>query len=115
MKEIQLEESGSERNFIQFMFENITQLLSDQQKQMDKSEWHVNNEIHNGAHFPLCVFTNNARARSKEKALLRSQKRGGWTQHDQCAKGSNGAMAGNQGKCEPAVAEANPTYFGKPG
>jgi hypothetical protein len=45
------------------------------QKQMDRSEWLVKDEVHNGAHFPLCVFTNNARARSQAKALERSQKK----------------------------------------
>ena len=46
------------------------------QKQMDKAEWRVGEDIHNGAHFPLCVFTNNARARSMEKAMARSSRRG---------------------------------------
>merc|ERR1712023_343038 len=45
---------------------------------MDRSEWLIeedgNTEIHNGVHFPLCMFTNNARARSQEGADQRSQK-----------------------------------------
>ncbi len=54
------------------------------QKRMDKEEWLVRDiskgsyiqcEIHNGAHFPLCVFTNNARARSEEKCRERNEKR----------------------------------------
>ena len=36
------------------------------QKPMDKDEWLVAGHIHNGAHFPLCVFTKNASARSME-------------------------------------------------
>ena len=31
--------------------------------------------MHNGAHFPLCVHTNNARARSKEAEERRQEKR----------------------------------------
>ncbi len=31
--------------------------------------------MHNGAHFPLCVFTNNARARSKQRAMERAAER----------------------------------------
>ena len=42
------------------------------QKALDRNEWLVNDVIHNGAHFPLCVFTNNARARSAEKARERA-------------------------------------------
>ena len=42
-------------------------------KPMDKNEWIVEGQIHNGAHFPLCVFTHNASARSKEACVRRSQ------------------------------------------
>ena len=42
------------------------------QKAMHLEEWlvpqaHGDPLVHNGAHFPICVFTNNSRARSKEK------------------------------------------------
>ena len=46
------------------------------QKPMDKREWLVDGQIHNGAHFPLCVFTNNARARSAERAAERARRKG---------------------------------------
>ena len=46
------------------------------QKPLDKNEWLVDGEIHNGAHFPLCVFTNNARARSAERAAERANRKG---------------------------------------
>ena len=53
-----------------------TPYLRTRQKAMDKDEWLVENGIiHNGAHFPVCVFTNNARARSKEMALERGKKK----------------------------------------
>ena len=58
------------------------QYLRFKQKKMDKSEWLVRTtafgegEIHNGAHFPLCVFTNNARARSAQKSKERRDKQG---------------------------------------
>ena len=45
------------------------------QKKMDKSEWLLNNKMHNGAHFPLCVFTNNSRARSQVASAKRALKK----------------------------------------
>ena len=42
---------------------------------MDQYEWLVDGKVHNGAHFPLCIFTHNASARSEE-AEMRRQKRG---------------------------------------
>ena len=54
------------------------------QKVLDKKEWMVKHTdgngvahvgMHNGAHFPLCVFTNNERARSRQKQYERSQKK----------------------------------------
>ena len=45
------------------------------QNKMDKDEWILDGNVHNGSHFPLCVFTSNARARSKEKAIERSKGR----------------------------------------
>jgi hypothetical protein len=60
------------------------------QKTMDRSEWLVGEQVHNGAHFPLCVFTNNSRARSKDAAMARSQRRPG---------------KGKPQKSDPAVAE----------
>ena len=45
------------------------------QKNMEQKEWLVDGtEMHNGAHFPLCMFTQNARARSTEKAMERAEK-----------------------------------------
>jgi len=44
------------------------------QKRMDKNEWRVGDRIHNGAHFPLCVFTKNASARSRDAAKRRGEK-----------------------------------------
>ena len=45
------------------------------QKKMDLAEWLVDGRLHNGAHFPLCVFTHNASARSKERAMERASKK----------------------------------------
>ena len=44
------------------------------QKALQQNEWLVNGGIHNGAHFPLCVFTNNSRARSEEGVQKRKEK-----------------------------------------
>jgi hypothetical protein len=74
-------------------------------KTMDMSVWLVENEVSEGAHFPLCVFTNNARSRSRAKAFLRSKKRS-WKHHDQYAGNSKVMKACTQETCEPAVAEA---------
>ena len=48
-----------------------------QQKPMNLSEWLVPQEegkpqVHNGAHYPLCTFTNNSRARSAQKQQERA-------------------------------------------
>ena len=45
------------------------------QKKMNVSEWLVNGKMHNGAQFPLCVFTNNSSARSEQKAKERGQEK----------------------------------------
>jgi hypothetical protein len=45
-------------------------------KKMDYNEWIVEGQIHNGAHFPLAVFTDNVRAMSEERAIARSKGRG---------------------------------------
>jgi hypothetical protein len=44
------------------------------QKPLEKDFWLVGGELHNGAHFPLVVFTNNASSRSEEKQVERSEK-----------------------------------------
>ena len=66
---------------------------------MDKREWLVDGEIHNGAHFPLCAFTNNARARSAEASAKRALKA-------KARKGGKGVQSkGKQDKSATAVAE----------
>jgi len=56
------------------------------QKQLDNEEWLVKDcdldvTMHNGAHFPLCAFTKNASARSRNAAAKRSQRAmSQWTQ-----------------------------------
>jgi hypothetical protein len=44
------------------------------QKPLEKDFWLVGGELHNGAHFPLVVFTNNASSRSEEKQVERAEK-----------------------------------------
>ena len=62
-------------------------------KQLDIGEWLVDGKnsekrVHNGAHFPLIVFTNNSSARSqpaeaRRKVKLRiSSVKGDWAQHE---------------------------------
>ena len=41
------------------------------ERRMSIEEWLVDGNLHKGAHFPLCIFTNNARARSEEAAKRR--------------------------------------------
>ena len=84
------------------------------QRPLDKNEWLVNDGYHNGAHFPLCVFTNNARARSAEKALERAVKYKGK------AKGGKGKTQwkGEKGKGDigkSAVAEDASSTWGHSG
>ena len=42
---------------------------------MNKADWLVSNEIHNGAHYPLCVFTDNTGYRSEAKAKMRATRK----------------------------------------
>ena len=87
------------------------------QKQLDRNEWLVNDVIHNGAHFPLCVFTHNASARSAERAKERAQK----ARAHKHAKGKGngkGKAKGDGGKSKskggtPAVAEDASTTKGQ--
>ena len=44
------------------------------QKTLDVAEWLVNGQVHNGAHFPLCVWTNNSSARSAKASRDRSDR-----------------------------------------
>ena len=46
------------------------------QKPLAQKEWLVNGELHNGAHFPLCVFTHNSSHRSAKASVARAQRRG---------------------------------------
>jgi hypothetical protein len=45
------------------------------EKSMERNEWLVKGRMHNGAHFPLCVFTNNSSSRSEEAQQRRNDKR----------------------------------------
>ena len=44
------------------------------QKPMKEEYWLVDGKLHNGAHFPLCVFTTNSRYRSQEGQARRAEK-----------------------------------------
>ena len=48
--------------------------LKVKQKFMDPKEWLVDGEVHNGAHFPLCIFTVAEGHRSEKKLLERKEK-----------------------------------------
>ena len=79
---------------------------------MEKTEWLLpSGEIHNGAHFPLCIFTNNARARSRQKEIERGTRKGkgkgkgeGKGQEPQSRKGKG------KGNDTTAVAERPPVH-----
>ena len=62
------------------------------QKQLDEREWLVDGEVHNGAHFVLCVFTNNSRARSEGGDQYRANR------HLSKDKRNNGKGGTNKGK-----------------
>ena len=69
---------------------------------MDINEWLRNDgRTHNGAHFPLCMFTNNASARSAPADKRRSERRykGKGKRQDETA------VAEHQGEDQTAVAE----------
>ncbi len=65
------------------------------QKELDRNEWLVNDVIHNGAHFPLCVWTHNASARSAERAKARAKK----TRAHKHAKGKGNGKGKAKGDC----------------
>jgi len=88
------------------------------QKPMDRGDWLVDEAIHNGAHFPLCVFTNNARARSKAKALHRAMRNRAMHRHNVWAAGASRGPAVAEGVaavagCGAAVAEGKGKGKGK--
>ena len=78
------------------------------EKRMDKEEWLVDGELHNGAHFPLCVFTNNSRSRSEAGSWYRAAKKG--KQHK--GKGKQDKGKGNS-EHNTAVAEQGTVWGGK--
>ena len=87
------------------------------QKQMDKNEWLVDGDIHNGAHFPLCVFTNNSSARSEKRSRERSdawKRKGAKGKGKGRHKGKDDAEAtywrrrGCHGEKDTAVASSGP-------
>ena len=76
--------------------------LRTNEKRMDIEEWLQNDgRTHNGAHFPLCVFTKNASARSASADKRRSERRykGKGRRQDETA------VAEHQGEDQTAVAE----------
>ena len=71
------------------------------EKRLDRNEWLVNGGLHNGAHFPLCVFTKNASARSEGRAQARAKgkqdKGKGKSQHN-TAVAERETVRGEKGK-----------------
>ena len=61
------------------------------QKPMDINEWLVEGGYDPGSHFPLCVFTNNARARSAQKQKERAARYRAKSpkKHDERSRGSS--------------------------
>ena len=82
------------------------------QKPLDIEEWFVGENIHNGAHFPLCAFTNNSRARSEEASRARAQKKGDKGNKGGKHKGK-GRTAGDKGKGIIKGDKAPPIWDGK--
>ena len=81
------------------------------QKTTDQKEWLVDGEMHNGAHYPLCVFTHNSGGRSQE-AQERRRHRRGWRSEER-REGQAGKKGGKKesGKIRVTVTEA--TYYGR--
>jgi hypothetical protein len=80
------------------------------QKKMDMSEWLVDGKMHNGAHFPLCVFTKNASARSNDKAIERAIKKEANVRAGKGRSGQSSAKGASKGAEKgsvPAVAADN--------
>jgi len=85
------------------------------QKMLDKDEWLVDGVVHNGAHFPLCMWTNGARARSEEASKRRASNR--WYLK---GYGKGGNYKGGQYAAAVADNAAQPrhgggAYYGKGG
>jgi len=83
------------------------------EKRLDISEWLVGDEIHNGAHFPLCVFTENARARSEEaiqrRAIKKQMRMRQWKEKGAAVAGDSagkGKGNGSKGNCGSGKTEA---------
>ena len=71
------------------------------QKKMHKKEWLVMDEVHPGAHFPLCAFTQNESARSAEAEAKRKEKSQRWLR-----------SRGNKSSAVAEFGEAFPVYLG---
>ena len=67
----------------------------------------MDGQIHNGAHFPLCVFTSNARARSAEKAAQRARRKG----HGAKGKSMRSATGIGKSKAKNEFGELPPPEF----
>ena len=88
--------------------------LTLKQKDLLQEEWLVDNALHNGAHMPLCVWTQNSSARSEDAVQARSERRRGKKTWPATGK-STGAGTGSSSSSscwlttrvteEPAVAE----------
>ena len=69
------------------------------EKPLNIEEWLIQGKLHNGAHMPLCAFTNNSRARSEEASRERGRQKG--------EKGKN------KGKGRTAGGKGPPVWDGK--
>ena len=92
------------------------------QKEMSQKVWMgAEGMMHNGAHFPLCVHTNNARARSKVAAERRQKERNqkrkgkgkGRSTVDSAVAGSEGGRRGDGGQeaSMPGCASATSSWY----
>ena len=88
------------------------------QKKMHKHEWLVMDEVHPGAHFPLCAFTQNESARSEAGEKQRRDRNRMW-RRSRGEVSRNAAVAGfGEGRPpvwqphDRTVAEALPVHHG---
>ena len=79
------------------------------QKMLDIGVWLVNGEVHNGAHFPLCMFTMSSRARSEDalqRRALKSKAKSKGRASRSRGKGKKGAQAA-VAECAPDCRKGN--------
>jgi hypothetical protein len=75
------------------------------EKAMQRSEWLVGGKMHNGAHFPLSVFTKKSSSRSKDASIRRANKyndKKSWKANSSSTAASSGQQTLEESQPSPA-------------